>query len=85
MAKAINECLFCKNRFCYERVVSIDPTVHYDEVACTRHVAELHKHSDQTAPGVMKRFISSCSVLKRERSIKPSNQIAYVHRYEQNV
>ncbi len=61
--KLVNECLFCKNRFCYTRVVSIDMS--YDEVACKKHVLELYSHSDQKAPGVVKHFIQSTGVLKR--------------------
>jgi predicted nucleic acid binding AN1-type Zn finger protein len=62
-SKIVNECLFCKNRFCYERVVTKDMS--YDEVACMKHVKDLHKHSDTTLPNVMKSFISSSGVLKR--------------------
>ncbi len=61
--KLKNECLFCRSRFCYERVVTKDMS--YDEVACRKHVKDLHKHSDETLPGVVKSFISSTGVLKR--------------------
>jgi hypothetical protein len=70
--KLINECLFCRSRFCYERVVSKD--MEYDEVACTKHVKELHKHSDITAPGVMKSFISGTGIQKRGVDFKWGNE-----------
>ncbi len=61
--KLKNECLFCGSRFCYERVVSED--MKYDEVACMKHVKDLHKHSDIVAPKIMKSFISSTAIQKR--------------------
>ena len=61
--KLKNECLFCKSRFCYERVVSLD--LQYDEVACMKHVKDLHKHSDIVAPKIMKQFISGTGIQKR--------------------
>lgn len=61
--KLKNECLFCRSRFCYERVVSED--MKYDEVACMKHVKDLHKHSDIVAPKIMKVFISSTGIQKR--------------------
>ena len=61
--KLKNECLFCGSRFCYERVVSED--MKYDEIACMKHVKDLHKHSDLVAPKIMKSFISSTSIQKR--------------------
>ena len=61
--KLKNECLFCGSRFCYERVVSGD--MKYDEVACMKHVKDLHKHSDIVAPKIMKQFISSTGIQKR--------------------
>jgi len=63
MKKLVNECLFCRNRFCYERVVTNDMS--YDEIACNKHVKDLHKHSDTTLPGILKNFISSNCVMKR--------------------
>ncbi len=67
--KLINECLFCRSRFCYERVVTKDMS--YDEVACRSHVKDLHKHSDEKAPGIIKSFISSTGVLKRGVPLNP--------------
>lgn len=69
--KATNECLFCGSRFCYERVVSSqDNGKIYDEVACRSHVKDLHRHSDETAKGVMKFFISGNSIKKRKSPIQ---------------
>lgn len=61
--KLINECLFCRSRFCYERVVTYDMS--YDEVSCMKHVKDLHKHSDIVMPKIMKLFISSTGIQKR--------------------
>lgn len=61
--KIKNECLFCGSRFCYERVVALDFS--YDEVSCMKHVKDLHRHSDETAPNVKKQFISSTGIQKR--------------------
>ena len=60
MGKRKDECLFCRNRFCYSRIVSSeDDGKIYDEVACHKHTVELEKHSDEKAPKVMKYFVSS--------------------------
>lgn len=61
--KLKNECLFCRSRFCYERVLSDDGT--YDEIACKKHVTKLYEHSDEVAPKIMKTFISSTAIQKR--------------------
>lgn len=61
--KLKNECLFCKSRFCYERVVALDLT--YDEVSCMKHIKDLHKHSDIVAPKIIKQFISSTGIQLR--------------------
>ncbi len=58
-----DECIVCFSRKCYERVVSQDKS--YDEISCIHHIKELYEHSDKTAPGVMKRFISSTGKQKR--------------------
>lgn len=66
MKKRKDECLFCKSRSCYERVVSFeDKGQTYDEIACRNHVKELHKHSDEKLPKVMKIFSSSTGKQKR--------------------
>lgn len=66
MKKRTDECLFCKKRSCYERVVSSkDEGETYDEIACEDHIDDLYKHSDEHAPGVMKYFISSTGKFKR--------------------
>jgi len=65
-----NQCLFCTSRKCGTRIVSTeDNGKTYDEVACDRHSADLHKHSDIVAPKVMKLFMSSTGVLKRGEDI----------------
>ena len=61
--KRKDECIFCKSRMCYERVVSFDKT--YDEISCFNHIKELHKDSDIKALGIMKHFISSTGKIKR--------------------
>jgi hypothetical protein len=68
MNKRADECLFCKSRSCYEHVYSTnDYGKTYNEVACERHIKQLHKHSDETAPGVMKDFCSSTGKQSRNR------------------
>ena len=62
--KRKDECLCCTSRRCYERVVDVSGK-RYDEVACLSHIKELHKHSDTTATGVEKHFISSTGRQKR--------------------
>lgn len=72
MKKRKDECLVCKKRKCYERVVSSDDNGKtYDEIACFAHIFNLHKHSDITAPGVIKYFISSCGKQIRGEVFKP--------------
>ncbi len=63
MVKRKDECLFCKKRSCYERVVSVDGGWQYDEVACENHVLDLRKHSDKV--NCRKHFISSACPQKR--------------------
>ena len=65
MKKRKDECLFCTSRSCYERVVSSDNGQTYDEISCQDHIKDLHKHSDDAAPGVMKHFISSTGRMQR--------------------
>lgn len=67
--KRVDECLFCKKRSCYERVVSTDGGKTYDEVACRDHIRDLHKDSDAKAPGIMKHFITSTHKLRRNSSV----------------
>lgn len=62
--KRKDECLCCSKRACYERVVSVDGKI-YDEVSCLDHVKDLHKHSDASAKGIEKNFISSTGRQKR--------------------
>ena len=61
--KRKNECLFCTSRKCYDRIVTKGGT--YDEVACRKHSNGLYDHAGLTAPGVLKRFISSTGPLSR--------------------
>lgn len=76
MKKCKDECLFCTSRSCFERIVSSDDNGKtYDEIACRNHIKELHKHSDETAPKVMKYFISSTSKLKRGKEFKPCQEV----------
>ena len=66
MKKRKDECLFCTSRSCYERVVSSeDDGQTYDEISCDKHIKDLHKDSDNRAPGIMKYFISSTGKQKR--------------------
>ena len=58
--KRKDECIACKSRGCYERVVSSEDNGRvYDEVACVEHVQNLRSDSDIKAFGVLKHFISS--------------------------
>lgn len=70
MGKRKNECLFCTSRKCSTRIVSTEDNGKiYDEVACSKHSADLHKHSDAAAPKIMKLFMSSTGALKRGEDI----------------
>ena len=61
-----NQCLFCTSRKCSTRIVSTEDNGKiYDEVACNKHSAQLHSHSDKFAPKIAKLFISSTGYLKR--------------------
>lgn len=73
--KCKDECLFCKRRKCYERVMSTDNGRTYDEIACIDHVEKLYKHSDETAPGIMKYFISSTTPHKRGQHWTPNKSL----------
>ena len=65
-----NQCLFCTSRKCNTRIVSTeDNGKTYDEVSCSRHSADLDKHSDDVAPKVMKLFISSTGPVQRGEDI----------------
>lgn len=59
MKKRKDECLFCKSRACRIRIVRQDEPV-YDEIACSKHITDLKKHSDETlgqGNGVMRNHI----------------------------
>ena len=71
--KRKDECLFCSKRACYERVLSVDVQT-YDEISCMDHVGDLHKHSDHTAKGVEKYYISSTGKQKRGDQFRAEDQ-----------
>ena len=73
--KRKDQCLFCKRRKCYERVVSIDGGKTYDEIACPDHVEQLHKHSDKHAPNIIKHFISSTAPHARGEYWTPNKSL----------
>ena len=67
MAKRKDECIFCKSRSCYTRIVRLEEPA-YDEVACPSHVLDLERHSDTklgTRNGVMRHHISGTARQKR--------------------
>lgn len=66
MKKRPNECLFCSSRKCHEHIYSgNDNGATYNEIACMKHRKDLHRHSERTAPGVMRVFVSSTGLLNR--------------------
>lgn len=80
MSKRKDECLFCTSRKCYTRVVSTaDNGKTYDEVACSKHICDVEKNSDEVAPKVMKLFISSTGKLERGEDI--SDQLKELETY----
>jgi hypothetical protein len=63
------KCLFCNSHKCNHRVVSCDDMgKRYDEISCSKHSAELYKHSDENSPGIKKIFIESTGKLYRNDS-----------------
>ena len=70
--KRSDECFACKRRACYERVVSPDGGKEFDEVACQGHAHDLHKYAENSAPKVMKYFISSTGKQKRGVMFTPN-------------
>jgi hypothetical protein len=67
LKKRKDECLFCSSRSCHTRIVRLENPV-YDEVACSRHVANLEDHSDSVLGrknGVMRNHITSSSKMER--------------------
>lgn len=67
MAKRKDECLFCNKRSCHIRIVRVEEPK-YDEVACSNHIEDLEKHSDEILGyknGVMRSHITSSGQLKR--------------------
>ena len=67
MAKRKDECLFCKSRACYTRIVRLEEP-EYDEIACRSHTLDLERHSDTmlgTRNGVMRHHISGTARQKR--------------------
>lgn len=89
-----DQCFYCTSRKCNTRIVStIDNGKTYDEVACIKHSADLHKHSDDVAPKVMKLFISSTGSLKRGEDISSNlkelnsqyKNVAHCGHFEKNT
>lgn len=71
-----DQCLFCKSRKCYDHIISsTDQGKAYNQVACHKHIRQLEQHSDQTAPGIMKLFISSTAPVSRSDKITDHNQL----------
>ena len=64
-----DKCLFCGSRKCSYRIVTKDMS--YDEVACYKHVGEMHQHSDKKIPGALRWFISSTGSLRRGEVFNP--------------
>lgn len=48
--KLINECQFCRNRFCYNRIVR-EEAPFYDEVYCNKHIREGEQEADRILGG----------------------------------
>lgn len=64
--KLMNECQFCKSRFCYHRIVRTeDPT--YDEVYCNKHIHEAEDEADRVLGNTrhMRAHISGTGIQKR--------------------
>jgi len=68
MKKRKDECLFCKKRICYTRIVRIEMPF-YDEIACYEHINALEKHADDTlgkkGSKVFRNHITSTGQVKR--------------------
>lgn len=67
MGKRKYECLFCKSRTCNTRIVRFEEPK-YDEVACSKHMEYLEKHSDNvlgSGNGIIRTHITSSSRLMR--------------------
>lgn len=69
MKKRKDECALCKSRSCYDRVISLDETFPYDEVACFRHKKEIHALHDNIK--LHRRFIHSTGKLVRGELFTP--------------
>jgi hypothetical protein len=67
MKKRKDECIFCKSRSCYTRIVrEIAP--YYDEVACPEHVEQSQDRADEVLGrknGIYRHHISSTGKLRR--------------------
>ncbi len=66
-----DQCKFCNSRSCYTRIVRFEEPF-YDEVACSKHISDLEKHSDKTLGiknGIIRTHISSCGKLKRGEEV----------------
>jgi hypothetical protein len=66
--KRKDECLFCKSRKCYIRIVRQEAEPFYDEIACDEHGSDLENHSDEVLGsynGIMRYHITGSSRMKR--------------------
>jgi len=67
MKKLINECQFCKSRFCYHRIVR-EEEPKYDEVYCNKHIEEAEKEADRVlgvGNGIRRNHISGTGIQRR--------------------
>ena len=67
MTKRKDECLFCSRRSCNTRIVRL-VELKYDEIACSDHIEDLEKHSNEKLGkenGIMRDHISSTGKMKR--------------------
>lgn len=65
--KRKDECLFCTSRNCHTRIYRRDVPI-YDEIACSKHVNDLEKHSDEMLGinnGIMRAYASGTGTYKR--------------------
>ena len=67
MEKRKDECLFCTSRSCYTKIISEK----YQEIACSKHISDLEKHSDEklgSENGVKRIHQSSTGKVKRDEN-----------------
>ena len=64
MKKRKDECLFCTSRSCSTKIIAEN----YQEIACSKHISDLEKHSDKvlgTGNGIKRIHLSSTGKLCR--------------------